>query len=81
MIVTKEHIIYTATPVVLVAGSIVWSGAHSVAALLLGLLVIMIPLLYFVVNAAAFDDYWVKRQIKRGPEVDIMAYLALDVIK
>jgi hypothetical protein len=66
---TLEHLVYATVPVVLVLGAIVWSGAHSVAALMLGLLVIILPLLYFVINAAAFDRYWVQKRLQRGPEV------------
>jgi hypothetical protein len=72
MVAAIELVVYASVPAVLVLGAIVWSGAHSVAALMLGLLVIVLPLLYFVMNAAAFDRYWVQKRLQRGPEVVIV---------
>lgn len=73
----KSDVVYLASPLLLVMLVVSWHGAHDVAKVLIGIMVIMIPMLYYIVYAERFDQYWVRREASRPAEVSGSATLHL----
>jgi hypothetical protein len=67
--------IYAGAPLVLVFSVLTWHGAHGVSQVLIGVMVLMIPMMFYIVYSERFDDYWIKREQSKPAEVFVMHHL------
>lgn len=58
----KADLIYTGAPLMLILCAISWHGAHGVSQILVGVMVIMVPVMFYVVYSERFDEYWIRRE-------------------
>ncbi len=69
MLVDKADVIYVAIPLILLLFLLSWHGAHDVSKIFIGVLVFMIPALFYIVYAERFDSYWIQREESKPAEV------------
>lgn len=67
--VEKADVVYMSVPVLLILSAISWYGAHSVSIIVIGVMVLMVPALFYIVYAEKFDDYWIRRQETQPAQV------------
>lgn len=68
-------IVYASVPLIGFLSLLVWHGAHQVSAIMAVILVLMAPVVYFIVHAEKFDEYWVKREAAKPAEVEMLTVL------
>ena len=67
--VEKVDFVYMSAPILLVLSAISWYGAHNVSIVVIGVMVVMIPALFYIVYAEKFDEYWIRREETQPAQV------------
>ena len=62
-------LIFFCFPVILVISVLSWIGAHSVSGILMLIVTVMTPVMFFLVYSERFDEYWNKREAEKPAEV------------
>ena len=65
----ENILLYGTVPSLIVVGIISWGGAHRVSLILILIMTIMLPILYFIMYSERFDEYWLKKQ-EQQPKVE-----------
>ena len=67
--VEKADVVYLAVPMMVILGVISWHGAHGVTQVLFSIMVLMIPLMFYMVYSEKFDEYWIRREESKPAQV------------
>lgn len=63
---------YLIVPVFVIVSVISWHGAHDVSVVLLAIMVVMAPMLFYIAYSERFDAYWIAREAAKPAEVRII---------